>query len=156
MKKINTWGFTLIELLVVIAVLGVLAAGVFVAINPLKRIQQAQDAKIKSDIGQIAQAEQAYFTSNSITAPTYAIGADWTSSIKLLTDSKDLKVVPVPPETVTYNITGTSTDIAVWAQLTEVGSGGTPTTNGWFCWMSSNGKAGVVTTTPSAATCPGL
>ncbi|MBI5465397.1 prepilin-type N-terminal cleavage/methylation domain-containing protein, partial [Candidatus Gottesmanbacteria bacterium] len=54
-------GFTLIELLVVIAVLAVLAAGVIVAINPGKRIRQANDAKIKNDIGQLATGLQAYY-----------------------------------------------------------------------------------------------
>ncbi len=152
MKKLKTIqkGFTLIELLVVIAVLGVLAAGVLTAINPLKRIQQANDAKIKNDIGQIAQAEQAYFTSSSSQA--------YVLTTQLLVDNKELKVKPVTPAGLDYQITGTSADIAVWAQLTEVGSGGTPTTNGWFCWSSASSKAGVVTgaTAPSGSSCPGL
>ncbi len=46
-------GFTLIELLVVIAVLGVLAAGVFVVINPLKRIQQAQNAQLQTTFAEM-------------------------------------------------------------------------------------------------------
>lgn len=48
----------------VIAVLGVLAAGVFTAINPLKRIQDARNVQRKMDLGQIANALEAYFTSH--------------------------------------------------------------------------------------------
>ncbi len=142
-------GFTLIELLVVIAVLGVLAAGVLTAINPLKRIQQANDTKIKNDISQIAQAEQAYFTSSA--SQSYAL------TVQALADSKDLKVKPVMPSGADYNITGSASDIAVWAPLTEIGTG-TTTTAGWFCWSSFSGKAGVVSgsTAPSGTTCPGL
>jgi prepilin-type N-terminal cleavage/methylation domain-containing protein len=80
-------GFTLIELLVVIAVLAVLAAGVIVAINPRKRINQANDAKIRNDIGQIATALEAYYTTNQ----------HYPTALADLTASQDLKVVPVPP-----------------------------------------------------------
>lgn len=148
MKQINKksqQAFTLIELLVVIAVLGVLAAGVLTAINPIKRIQQANDVKIKNDVSQIAQAEQAYFTSSSI--QSYAL------NVQALVDSKDLKTLPGT----TVTITGGASDIAVWAPLTEIGTG-TSTTAGWFCWSSASGKAGVVKgdTAPSGSTCPGL
>lgn len=71
MKK----GFTLIELLVVIAVLGVLAAGVFVAINPLKRIQDARNAQRKMDLGQIANALEAYYVSHGGKYPS--TNSDW-------------------------------------------------------------------------------
>lgn len=83
MKK----GFTLIELLVVIAVLAVLAAGVMVAINPGKRIRQANDAKIRNDVGQLATALQAYFTTNQI----------YPANLAALATSKDIKMVPAGP-----------------------------------------------------------
>lgn len=54
--------FTLIELLVVIAVLGVLSAGILVAINPGKRTAQARDAKRRNDINAIANALISYYT----------------------------------------------------------------------------------------------
>ncbi len=82
-------GFTLIELLVVIAVLGVLAAGVFTAINPLERLAQARDAQKKATIGQLAQAMSAYYTSNLGVYP--GSSPTW---IQTLVDSGDLKNIP--------------------------------------------------------------
>lgn len=82
-------GFTLIELLIVIAILGILAAAVLVAVNPAKRQNQAKDAQIKSDIGQIATALQAYFT---------APGAgSYPDTLQRLVDNKDLVRLPTPP-----------------------------------------------------------
>lgn len=52
--------FTLIELLIVIAILGILAAAVLVAINPLKRMGQTRDAQRKNDLGQLKNALEAY------------------------------------------------------------------------------------------------
>lgn len=57
-------GFTLIELLIVIAVLGVLATVVIIIINPLQQFAKARDAGRISDITQIANALQAYYTIN--------------------------------------------------------------------------------------------
>ena len=52
----NNAGFTLIELLIVIAILAILAAVVFVSINPLKRFQDARDVTRSSDILSILDA----------------------------------------------------------------------------------------------------
>ena len=138
--KISSKGFTLIELLVVIAVLGVLAAGVLTAINPLKRIQQANDAKIKNDIGQIAQAEQAYFTTNQVYTTT-------TTVLAPANGTGDLKVFPVAPANSSYNFTGNAglTDITVYGALTETGQG-------FWCWESATAKAGRVAAAPTPAT----
>ena len=58
----KTKGFTLIELLIVIALIGILAAGVVIAINPTIRIKQARDAQRKSHINAIANALIGYYT----------------------------------------------------------------------------------------------
>lgn len=79
-------GFTLIELLVVIAVLGVLAAGVFTAINPLQRIRDARDSQRKAAIGQLANALEAYAVSHLGQYPTSS-----TNWMQDLIDSGDLK-----------------------------------------------------------------
>ena len=57
-----THGFTLIELLIVIAIMGILAAAVLIAINPVKRQAEAKDANVKSDIASIGSGLQAYYT----------------------------------------------------------------------------------------------
>ncbi|EKD47532.1 MAG: hypothetical protein ACD_66C00019G0006, partial [uncultured bacterium] len=38
-------GFTLIELLIVIAIIAILAAAIFVALDPVTRFQEARDAR---------------------------------------------------------------------------------------------------------------
>lgn len=70
-------GFTLVELLIVIALLGVLAAAVLAAINPLEQANRARDAKYKSDASQLLAAVDRYFVSKdefpwmTVTPATY-------------------------------------------------------------------------------------
>ncbi|MEK7111932.1 MAG: prepilin-type N-terminal cleavage/methylation domain-containing protein [Patescibacteria group bacterium] len=54
-------GFTLVELLIVIALLGVLAAAVLAAINPLEQANRARDTRFRSDASQLISAEDRYF-----------------------------------------------------------------------------------------------
>ena len=87
-------GFTLIELLIVIAIIGILAAAVLVAVNPAKRQNQAKDAQVKSDIGSIATAMQAYFTTPGAGSyPDNGAG----EGLAILVANGDLKQVPTPP-----------------------------------------------------------
>lgn len=138
-------GFTLIELLVVIAVLGVLAAAVVAAINPVQKIDSAKNANIKSDISQIANALQAYYTARS--TPSYP------AALIDLTPN-ELKTVPTPPGGGSYEYTitpaacttagNTCTNIA----LSEPIAGST--TDVW-CWRSSTGIASQVATASCTA-----
>lgn len=68
-KKI-TKGFTLIELIIVIAIIGLLAAAAFVAVDPAKRIGDANNAQRWSDITAIADAWQTYLVDNGGTMAT--------------------------------------------------------------------------------------
>ena len=63
-------GFTLIELLVAIAVLGIVAGALFSAINPAKRIGQANDSKRKTDLAQIQKALEQFYQDNNGKYPT--------------------------------------------------------------------------------------
>lgn len=54
-------GFTLVELLIVIALLGVLAAAVLAAINPLEQANRARDTRMRSDASQMLAAHDRYF-----------------------------------------------------------------------------------------------
>jgi prepilin-type N-terminal cleavage/methylation domain-containing protein len=53
--------FTLIELLVVMGVIGTLAAGIVIIINPGGQIGKARDAERKSDMSQIQKALEMYY-----------------------------------------------------------------------------------------------
>lgn len=142
-------GFTLIELLVVIAVLGVLAAGVFVAINPLKRIGQANDARIKSDIGQISNAMQAYY----ITHQSYP------ATVRALVDSGELKTEPKKPGGGIYDIVvtpdGCTTAANDCAEAVVSASLAEPQVPGSsYQWSSTTGVAGEAAPLPTATPVP--
>lgn len=137
-------GFTLIELLIVIAILGILAAAVLVAVNPAKRQNQAKDSQTKSDIGQIATALQAYFTTPG--SGSYASEAQ---GLNLLVTNGDLVKLPTPPNGGSYEYgaspttpacanTAVSPCTAAWVSeplLDPVTAG-----NVW-CWESAEGTA---------------
>lgn len=72
-------GFTLMELIITIAVIGILAGGVLVVINPIAQIQKTRDAQRKNDLAQIQRALEQYYQDNgqyppsSTTSPQYRI-----------------------------------------------------------------------------------
>ncbi len=129
-------GFTLIELLIVIAILGILAAAVLVAVNPAKRQKQARDSARKNDIGQLATALQAYYTT-----PGQGV---YPAGLTALTASGDLKQIPTGPtgEAYSYTLDGASAEAAIYLALEDPTSGvGTWT----WCWQSTSGRAAEVT-----------
>ena len=62
-------GFTLIELLVVVAIIAILAAAVFVAINPARRFAEANNSQRWSDSVAILNAILTYTVDNNGTLP---------------------------------------------------------------------------------------
>jgi len=131
MKPARKNAFTLIELLVVIAIVGVLAAVVLVAINPTRRMKQARDSGRKSDVGQIATAAQAYYTTMGYYAP----------DIAALVSSGDLKQEPKDPQgnSYGYSRSANSEEAAVWATI-EAPTSSNPAYTIW-CWRSTTGTA---------------
>lgn len=88
-------GFTLVELLVVIAVLGVLAAGVLVAINPVEQLARGRDTGRKSAITELGRSLNNYLTANA-DIPDANISGGFAQA---LVDSKDIRVAPTNPGT---------------------------------------------------------
>lgn len=62
-------GFTLIELLIVIVIISALAVTVFVALNPVKRTQDAREARRTSDVETILTAIHEYIVDNKGALP---------------------------------------------------------------------------------------
>ena len=146
--------FTLIELLIVIAVLGILATAIITAINPVKRINQAKDSNIKSDIAQISNAMQTYLTARGAEGVAY-----YPSTVVDLVTALELKSEPKYAGTQSYNVakfpttcTGSATspvctDVAVYFALNDPATAG----NVW-CWRSSTAVAAEIA--PGACTAP--
>lgn len=49
-------GFTMVELIIVIAIIAVLAAGIFVAIDPARRLHEARNSRRQTDVATILDA----------------------------------------------------------------------------------------------------
>lgn len=86
--QIKSLGFTLIELLIVIAILGILAAGILVAIDPVDKISAANDSKVQNDVSGAGRASEAYATVHNGFYP---------ATLDDLITSGELKRVPVAP-----------------------------------------------------------
>ena len=76
--KINYKGFTLIELLIVIAVIAILAAIVFVALDPLARFQDSRNARRWADVNSMLGAIKLHQIDN---------GGAYLASITAMTDN---------------------------------------------------------------------
>ena len=156
-------GFTLIELLIVIVIIGVLAAVILIAINPVEQIARANDSGRISDIAEIGHAVQAYYA-NQQKLPT--VGNTYQTALFNAGEISQA-VVTVPPSTNTvcdgatggtqggicYVSNGT-TNFLVWTTLDSTSNSvkaanavaGTPCAAGTVpaaIYDSSQGKAGL-------------
>jgi len=77
----NQKGFTLIELLVVIVILGILAAIIFVAVDPATRFGDARDARRTAEVVSILNAVLKYQVDNDGDLPAAIDAAPATSQV---------------------------------------------------------------------------
>ena len=166
-------GFTLIELLVVIAVLGVLAVVLLVAIDPIEKINQASDAGVKTNVGQVANAVTAFGVNHDSVYPELAGGAVCAPSVtwgSCLTTAGELKTnVPgIDPGATSINYAAnaspaTSFNVrAPFKSKTERSKATTATGNvgcatatnitAWQVYVSSTGSTIYICTTGPAVT----
>lgn len=139
MKKLKQRGFTLIELILVIAIIIIIAAAIFVALNPAKRIGDANNSKRWSDVNQTLNAIHQYAVDNNGSMPnsgTWAVtnyyalgtagaGCDTTCTAQTtqaaclnltdLTTNNYIGFIPMDP------VTGTAANTDYYAQRTAGG-----------------------------------
>jgi prepilin-type N-terminal cleavage/methylation domain-containing protein len=166
-KISSSKGFTLIELLVVIGVLGVLAAAVLTAINPLEQFARGRDGGRKSTVSQLGNALQADFTANGA---YLAEGGGATGWIYQLQQRGELKAIPAAitpacanaaaPAQNGYCYDQNGVDAVVYVQVesaSEKTKAGCTTAAqaGWVVWSSAAGKVGL-TCTAGATTYPAI
>ena len=91
-KESVSKGFTLIELLVVIAILGILAAIIFISINPQTKLADARDAIRKQAVATLGNASQAYSVNDLLSGVQYPEAKpNW---IETLISAKEIKSSP--------------------------------------------------------------
>lgn len=142
-------GFTLIELLVVIAILGVLAAGVFIVVDPANKVAQANDVKVQSDVSGAGRAAARYVATH---------GGFFPSTLADLASAGEFKTTPVAPTGYAYTVTHltvspctggtTCTDIVITSPLKSKNYSATP----FWRYESSTDKSCAVATAVTA--CP--
>lgn len=153
MKTFKNKGFTLIELLVVISIIGILAAMTLTGLAAAQK--SARDARRKSDLAQYRLALEGYQANNgsyvvgtgvasagsSIFSSTGALITDYIPTVIL--DPRSTLTVCDGTSACNYYYFGTTALYVLYANL-ETGES-------WE--VCSNGKVGIVSTTPTNESC---
>lgn len=139
-------GFTLIELLIVIAIIGILAAVVMLALNPVAKINSANDATVKSNVDAVSTALNVYAGTNGF--------FPFTNDTATLFAAGDLTASPVTPTGTTYTwVAQTSAGGACTTALKNCAKVavqsskmfGPVTVGDVWCWRSATGVAAETT-----------
>ncbi len=143
MKKIEKKGFTLVELIIVVAIIALLAAATFVAINPAKRLGEANDAQRWSDVTSLADAWVTYGADNS--------GDNATTSEDCITDPTTCMIANYAGTDADYACAATTTTAIIWLDplvtngyigsipFDPKSSSGAATSTGYYFLKDTNG-----------------
>ncbi len=145
----NKKGFTLIELLIVIGIIAILAAIIFVAVDPARRLAEARNATRWSSVNAILNATLQYTVDNSGSLPATAVAIDSTpASVQLIGENTGAVAcgsVTCSGETVVASncfVTGIDTDL-VDTYISSIPidpSTGTTDNTQYFINKSGNGR----------------
>lgn len=114
-KKLQK-GFTLVEILVVVTIIALLAAVVFVALDPVTRFGDARNSRRWNDINSILTAIHLYIVSNDGNLPSGLTTGQATTELGTCVGCDNLstplapylKTIPLDPETGTASNSGYS------------------------------------------------
>ncbi len=112
-------GFTLIELLIVIAIIGILSSMILVSLSGAKK--RARDSQRASDVDQIYNALNAYYTQHGCLPMTSAYGEsnlggwDYSSQGRFLNFLADSGTIPIVPLDPVNNMTGDGSPSGTYA-----------------------------------------
>ena len=145
MKK--TKGFTLIELLIVIGIIAILAAIIYVAVDPARRLAEARNAERWSSVNSILNGVLKYTVDNAGSLPATATALDSTeASVQIIGEGGAACAgVTCTGETVISTscfVTGIDTDLVdtYLASVPEDPSTGDSADTRYFINKSANGR----------------
>lgn len=152
-------GFTLIELLIVIGILGILAAAILVALNPLEQFARGRDAGRITSVDQLGHSVQSYYTSQNSVYP--AQGATWETTLQTAGEIKSLPSNPtaggytvgcytanVAQNGICYRTNNVDGIVYMRAEASGnfVKAACTAGQLAWVVWSSAEGKSGLTCT----------
>ena len=158
-KKKQHRGFTLIELLIVIGILGVLAAAILVALNPLEQFARGRDSGRITTVNQLGHSIQGYHASQNSVYPVQS--AAWMTTLQTAAELKALPTNPtsggytsgcytanVAQNGICYRTNGVDAIVYVQseANANDVKATCTAAQITWIVWSSADGKAGLTCT----------
>ncbi|MBI5421935.1 prepilin-type N-terminal cleavage/methylation domain-containing protein [Candidatus Peregrinibacteria bacterium] len=132
-------GFTLVELIIVIAIIAILAAAIFVAIDPARRLHEARNARRMTDIATLLDAMKSYQADNDgdLYAPVAALNPGNYYQIGTAVGSCDSDCAGQTTDQVCVDISGIGSNYL--AQIPQDPKTGTPAMTRYALNPDTNG-----------------